>query len=269
MLRPGYARLLQVVAIIPDGLLSKDESERIEELRRVDPDDIPSVTLALVLQAFFLSEDSAASAAVYGTRRGSEDLRTGREVLMAGGDTGLLGEAFQATVLVTGTMGAGIWTVFDRVTHGFPSWLRVVIAGIAFTGAGFLLRRMSDERKQSTRKVIGGIGNILAAVIGEYAVAIERLRSAAPDVPSWDDLSGSMKPSLVLVRACLHTLARTRYSARSAAELKDLLPDISVAQGEGKVREVLRSYPFFTELYPGRWQVGKALVRMPAENAAE
>lgn len=264
-----YARLLRVVAPIPDGLLSKQESERIEELRRVDPDDVPSVTLAILLQAFYLSEDSAASAAVYGTRRGAEDLRAWREVLMAGGDAGLLGEAFQATLLVTGTMGAEIWTVLDRVTHGLPGWLRVVIAGLAVTGAGFLLRRMSDERKQSAREVTGGIGNILTALIGEYAVAIERLRSAAPDVPSWDELTRSVKPSLVLVRVCLHTLARTKCSARSAAELKELLPAISVAQGEGKVREVLRSHPCFTEVYPGRWQVGKALVRIPAEDAAE
>jgi predicted nucleic acid-binding protein len=258
-----YARLLRVVGVIPDGLLSKDESARIEELREVDPDDIPSVMLALVLQAFYLSEDGAASAAVYGERRSSEELRAWREVLMAGGDAGVLGEVFELTISVSGAMGMGVWTAFDRVTRSLPGWLRVVIAGLLLAGAGFLFYRMSDERKQSARKLMSEIGNVLVAIMGEYAVAIQRLRSAAPAVPLWVDLAESQKPSLVLVRACLHTLARTKYSARSAAELKELLPDISVPQGEAKVREVLRSNGCFTEVYPGRWQVGKPLVRMP------
>lgn len=158
-----------------------------------------------------------------------------------------------------------MWSLFDRITHDLPDWLRLLLVGVILAGITLVVYRMSDERKQGARDLIAQIGRVLAAVVGEYAVGIERLRAAEPTEPSWGELSESKESGSVLVRSCLHTLARTKYSDRSAAELTELLPDLPVAQGEVKVREVLRSHRCFTEVYRGRWQVGTALVRQPSE----
>jgi hypothetical protein len=62
----------------------------------------------------------------------------------------------------------------------------------------------------------------------------------------------------MLGRACLHALARSLDSDRSAAGLAAELPYLGVAQGEAKVRQALRVGSPFTEVWRGRWQVGHA-----------
>jgi hypothetical protein len=49
------------------------------------------------------------------------------------------------------------------------------------------------------------------------------------------------------VPACLHTLARSPQCDRSVAELTADLPVLGIAQGEAKVRQVLRGTSCFTE----------------------
>jgi len=77
----------------------------LREKQQAARDDIPSVTLALLLQAFYLSEDKSACEAVYGVRFSSEEVRRWLEVLRAGGDAGVIGSLFQATALLTGLFG--------------------------------------------------------------------------------------------------------------------------------------------------------------------
>jgi hypothetical protein len=106
-----------------------------------------------------------------------------------------------------------------------------------------------------------------AAIV--YQEVHGQFTSAAPKTPSWASLAAALPPAAVLARACLHTLARSPGCDRSAAEL----PSLSVAQGEAKVRQVLREADPFTEVWRGRWQaghVGVGLLRclnMPAKPA--
>jgi hypothetical protein len=62
----------------------------------------------------------------------------------------------------------------------------------------------------------------------------------------------------VALSACLHTLARSPRCNLSAVELTKELPYLGIAQGEAKVRQVLRDAGLFTEVWRGRWQVGHA-----------
>jgi hypothetical protein len=74
--------------------------------------------------------------------------------------------------------------------------------------------------------------------------------------PGWESLAVSIPPGSVLRRACLHTPVRSTGSDRSAAELAKELPVLGVAQGEAKVRQILRGGGPFAEVWRGRWQAG-------------
>ncbi len=85
-------------------------------------------------------------------------------------------------------------------------------------------------------------------------------------------LSADLHPAAVLGRACRHTLARSTGCDRSAAEPTAELPHLGVAQGEAKVRQVLRGGGPFTKVWRGRRQAGHAapaLLRHLAIQAAK
>lgn len=98
---------------------------------------------------------------------------------------------------------------------------------------------------------------MLGAAIA-YEEVQDQFTSAAPKTPGWASLAAEFPPAAVLGRACLHTLARSPGCDRSAAELTMELPFLGVAQGEAKVRQVLRDAGPFTEVWRGRWQAGHA-----------
>lgn len=139
--KESYAPLLRAVWEVPEGLLSANEQARVDELRTIDPDDIPSVTLAIVLEAFYMSEDLAASRAVYGREVNREEAREWVEVLRAGGDAGMAGTVFQLAGLIPTALGAGIWEAFNRLTSELKGWARFGL-GLArgITGAAEVLR---------------------------------------------------------------------------------------------------------------------------------
>jgi predicted nucleic acid-binding protein len=64
--RQNYLPLLRRVDP-PIGLLTADEQARIDVLHVRDPDDVPSATLALLLQAPLVSGDKRLTQAVYGS----------------------------------------------------------------------------------------------------------------------------------------------------------------------------------------------------------
>ena len=70
-------------------------------------------------------------------------------------------------------------------------------------------------------------------------------------------MAASIPPGAVLGRACLHTLARSTGNDRSAAELAKELPFLGVAQGDAKVRQILRGGGPFAEVWRGRWQAAQ------------
>ena len=102
-----YMPLLRVLQDdqISETLLTTNEIVRIERLRVVDLDDVPSVNLALVLGAFYLSDDKRALRAVYGPDanlwRDGELL----DLLRDGGDGGELGEMLQVMTGLIGGLG--------------------------------------------------------------------------------------------------------------------------------------------------------------------
>ena len=55
-----------VVDPIPRSALTDPELDRVHELERQDPDDVPAALLALATRAVLLSEDEALLEAVYG-----------------------------------------------------------------------------------------------------------------------------------------------------------------------------------------------------------
>jgi hypothetical protein len=162
-------------------------------------------------------------------------------------------------------VGQGIWAIFDRLTRTLPTWARLVIGAALAVGAGLGIRLLPEGRRQSVGNAVMHVGRLIAALSYEHSAALDRLRNAEPTLPTWEDLAAVRLPEQVLVRACLHTLARSRWSDRSAAELCEQLPLIPVPQGEAKVRALLRSTPCCLEVYRGRWQLGEALVRQPIE----
>jgi len=128
----------------------------------------------------------------------------------------------------------------------------------------------------STRqRVASAAKSVLTSVLGTaivYQEVHEQFTSAAPKTPGWASLAADLPPSAVLGRACLHTLARSLRCNRSAAELATELPYLGVAQGEAKVRQILRDTSPFTEVWRGRWQVGRvapALLRHLDKQSAQ
>lgn len=266
--RESYAPLLRAVREVPEGLLSADEQARVDELRTRDPDDIPSVMLAMLLEAFYMSEDLTASKAVYGREVTRNEASRWVDVLRAGADAGMVGSAFQVAGIIPTAVGAGLWEGFDRLTGQLNSWakLGIGLALVAKSVAGgvYLYRRQPAERRLSIR---GGLLDALefgGALLIESERASSRLSRAVPDQPDWDQLLRERDRGLVLARACLHTLARSRRSHLSAVELAEELPKLGIEQSAPAVGRVLKDRPTcFEEVYTGRWQVGGALVRAP------
>ena len=103
--------------------------------------------------------------------------------------------------------------------------------------------------------------SILTCALGAaiaYQEVQDQFTSAAPKTPGWGSLAADLSPAAVLGRACLDTLAGSPGCHRSAAQLTAELPYLGIAQGEAKVRQVLRDASPFTEVWRGRWQAGRA-----------
>ena len=120
----NYAPLLRLVSEPPVGLLTDEEEGRVAALRARDEDDVPSVALALLLGAFFLSEDGPATTAVYGERRDNDELRGWRSALSAGGDAGTMVQGLEATAMLVEAVRRGMVAATDLATRGRPGWLR-------------------------------------------------------------------------------------------------------------------------------------------------
>ena len=175
-------------------------------------------------------------------------------ILKAGGDAGQLGKTFTFAVNLTALAAHGAASGARRIAAATSPWLLVAAA----LGAAWWY----ITRPASTRQRVASIAeSFLNCVLGA-AIAYEEVRKeftgAAPETPSWAYLAAELPPAAVLGRACLHTLARSTGCDRSAVELTTELPSLGEAQGEAKVRQVLREAGPFTEVWRGRWQAGHA-----------
>jgi hypothetical protein len=246
-----YLPVIRVVPdeAIPDSLLSPEETARTNVLAQIDHDDVPSVKLALVLGALYLSNDSPALQAVYGSNADLTEHAEWLEVLKAGGDAGELGRMVHVTIAILAFLGSGVIAGAKRVAAAVGPW-GFVLLGLA---AALLLQRTSDNTRQRLKSAAAIVGTALLQVYAAYQAVLIRFERAAPTIPGWDALAATNDPAAVLTRACLHTLARSPMSDRSAKELAQQLPWVGVAQGEAKVRHTLRSHGCFFEVWRGRW----------------
>ena len=273
-LRRWLLEYLPLIRIVPVGeghlaWLSPAELARVRHLGQPgqDPDDVPSAVLALLLEAFFLSEDGKPLRAVYS----DADLSGHREwvnILKAGGDAGQLGKTLTLAANLTALAGQGMASGARRIAAATSPWVLVA------TGVGAAWWYLS--RPASTRQRVASVAeSILTGVLGAtiaYQEVQDQFMAAAPKIPDRATLAVGLPPAAVLGRACLHTLARSPRCHRSAAELTAELPYLGVAQGEARVRQILRDAGPFTEVWRGRWQAGHpapALLRYLHHAAAE
>lgn len=240
-----------------EELLSPQEVQRVTRLS--DPDDRPSVTLALALGAYFLTEDRAARLAVYVNDANAEERRRWLEPLMRGGDAGELWKLIIATMAIPTALVGGLWNLSKSLYEKSP-WLLGTALGISiFFGARI--------KKENYRRLGGFVGEattyFVESVINPYNECVARFNEVAPPIPSWTELLTSNARDTVLARACLQKLARSRKSPTSARKLAAELPSLGIGQAEKRVRETLRSRSCFFDPYQGQWQVGRAIVTAP------
>ena len=258
-----YLPLIRVVQIGEGHLawLSPAELDRVRHLAEPcqDPDDVPSAVLALLLEAFFLSEDVKPLRAVYG----DADLSGHREwvgILKAGGDAGQLGKAFSLVVNTTVLISEGLASGARRIAAATSPWLLVAAA----IGAAWWYMNLPASTRQRVASAAKSVLNCALGAAVAYQEVQDQFTSTAPKTPGWASLAADLPPSAALGRACLHALARSCRCNLSAAELTKELPYLGIAQGEAKVRQVLRDAGPFIEVWRGRWQVGhvaRALLR--------
>jgi hypothetical protein len=249
--REWYEPLFRVVDP-PLGVLTPTESRRIEELRFVDPDDVPSAALALLIQGAFISGDRQASRAVYGGSATAKSQAELLKLLTILSNSVELESAISGMVAIPALAIAGLGQFLNRLVRtAHPGLLAaggVVLAlGTTSRPVRALLRGMTEA--------VAEIGIELAEPYGD----LRRHASAAkPLAPPSSELATELSLEDAVLRSCIHALARQRETA-SAAELAAQLRGIR-AYDAGKVRRVLRAHSqtVFHETSRGRWQLGKA-----------
>jgi hypothetical protein len=100
-----------------------------------------------------------------------------------------------------------------RIAAATSPWV-LVAAGLGM--AGWYLSRPVGTRQGLASAAGSAITCALGAVVA-YQEVRDQFTSAAPKVPGWASLAADLPPAAVLGRACLHTLARSPGSDRSAA----------------------------------------------------
>jgi predicted nucleic acid-binding protein len=256
-----YLPLMRVVEP-PDGLLTATEQRRIDRLGEVDPDDVESAVLAVVLEAFFLSRDRAARRAVYGEQDDGCDDQALREWLFTSGDAFELADLTEMFGTVAGGAVGGAFHAGRTLWRRDPALL-VLLLALGAVGLALLPR---ERLRQLGDTVVGGVKGYsdLLVLRGRWR---SELRAGLPVVPRWAESTDVSSPA-VLTRACVHALARAQSSHYSASELTGLLPDLRVAQGEGAVRATLREHSCFREVRRGRFQLGARAPRVTVRDVS-
>jgi hypothetical protein len=252
--RDEYLQVLRVVpdSGIPDSWLAPEEVERLRTFEPEDADDIPSVKLALALQALYISRDKPATRAVYGDGAGLLHHDEWLEVLKAGGDEGELMRMLSATGAMAYLAGAG---VFHAARKAYAVFGLAGFAGIG--GIGYSIWRWARHpSRQGLRDGLIATAEVLSEVTAKRDEQERRVEAALPVVPNWTSLAASNGNAAVVGRAALHALARDPHGHASAQELAARLHP-PVPHGHNAVRAVLRTAPAFEQVFRGRWQVGR------------
>jgi hypothetical protein len=206
----------------------------------------------LHLGAVLLCADHKVLWAVYGPDADLQRHERYLDLLRVGGDAAVLhrirDEDPEPLEIGVNLLAAGIGALWRWSPWAVP------LAGVA---VWHFLKRTAPTTRERATAVIAEMFEHYGQLLSLMKQATAAFRSAAAPAPAWNELAQTLTPGAVLTRACLRTLARSASSDRSAAELARLLPDLTVPQGEAKVRATLRREAAFHQPYQGRFQVGR------------
>ncbi|WP_344620252.1 PIN domain-containing protein [Dactylosporangium salmoneum] len=271
------APLLRCVEV-PDGLTIAVEQERLDFLaqppstnRYCDPDDVPTATLAILLNAALLSKDKAPLRAVYGEQHDHLAHAQWRDQLRAVGDLGPLGRLIGGLNSLLGLAASGVINGLAGTARRVP-WPWLVVGALATAGAVRYL--VTPETRRKVQATLGTGLSAVAASAAEIAAHREAARrqfeTLLPAQPGWSEITSYRSSAATLIRASLYHLARSPQSDLSATELTDVLRQTNgFPRGETKVRAVLRREAAFYEPYRGRFQVGAAALRPGGADGVE
>ncbi|WP_416903524.1 PIN domain-containing protein [Micromonospora echinospora] len=261
----SMAPLLRCVEV-PAGLTTVAEQERLDYLaqppatsRYCDPDDVPTATLALLLNAALLSKDKAPGRAVYGETHDHVAHAQWRGELSAVGDLGPLGRLVHALNSLLGLAAEGVFHGVTAAARRVP-WPWLVIGALATAGA--VRYAVTPETRARVQAALGAGLSTTAATVAEILAqrdaARRQFETLQPTQPGGDEIIGNHDSSAALTRMCLYRLARCPQRDLSARELTDALRRTDgVATSETKVRSMLRENAAFVELSRGRFQLGR------------
>jgi hypothetical protein len=233
-------------------LLSPDEQERISEL--TDHDDVPSVTLALAIQAVYLSEDRRPHYTVYNFKTTPNERKEWLGPLMAASDHSQLSLYVHGTLLVPVAGIAGLIEMGKRLQRVLPGAPFILFGAAAVAAAWFA--------RDKTAAIVNGLkttgqfycdGMLMPAL--ETRKAHQRL---IPHIPTWDELLQTNSRTQVLTRAVMHAMARSRRDLPTPQAASQLLSGVPVDTSPARVGKVLHSGNFVAT-YRGCWQLGAAL----------
>jgi predicted nucleic acid-binding protein len=235
-------------------LLSPEEERRISELG--DPDDVPSVTLALAIQAVYLSEDRRPHFTVYNFKTTVEERKDWLLPLMAASDYAQLSLYVHGTAFAPVVAIAGLVELSKRLQNWLPGSPLFLFGAAAFAGAWF-----SGEKKTAILNGVKAVGqfyyNGMLMPAQETRQAHQRL---IPQVPTWDELLETNSRTEVLTRAIVHAMARSKGDLPTPRSVSKLLTGVPVDTSPARVGKILHSGAFVAT-YRGCWQLGKALTR--------
>jgi predicted nucleic acid-binding protein len=238
----------------PDGLLDVDEQQHIDRLDQLDSDDVPTATLAVLLQAPLISSDRRALAGVYGPgslRREQSDLR---DLLRdSSNDTALKQSAATAAFLPVAVGGV----LVPAAARGAARHPFLALAAGALLAAGASRVKPATWRRSASRvgRALGGVVEVL-----EVQQQWQRhVQDAAPPPPQWDAIGDTVPASAVRARALMHTMAHRLGGQTTLDELAGVLPALPVATSPRLLGEALRKHegPVFQRFGSAMWQLGQ------------
>jgi predicted nucleic acid-binding protein len=250
-----YLPVLRVVEP-PGGSLTAAEADRIEQLRQKDPDDIPTATLALLLEAPLISSDKAPTRAVYGPDANVRSQQELLELLAVAGEAGQLQEhaASATTAAVAATY--GLWALGKRMFR-LPAPVLLGVGALAAVA----LPRVPPQRREQLRRAGATVWEFVTEIAGLDAELSAQVAAARPLAPELDgDFELSVEP--LLERELMWTMARQGSSQRTVAELVDDVGIRVEGCSEADVLATLQHHTpdTFSEIYDGEWQLGHCFV---------
>ncbi len=233
--------------------------------RLLDPDDVPSASLALILEAPFMSADRRAVQAVYGPGHAVWRHNELLALLRDASDAGQLREVATIAAFVPAAPLYGLVRLVGLIAKTAPIMLLPLGLTVLWAGS-----RIPGDTRRQIGEVAGRMAQMAGHAAAFYLDLRTRIEVATPPQPLWSELAVEQSAGAALTRACMRSVARNPRSHLSAAELTASVPDLGFAQHEKAVRAALRRLrgTAFEEVYRGRWQLGRCAAPAVVEGTA-